>query len=215
MGDDDGHRASSDLVRDHGLDAFHGAGVQAGRRLVEQKQIRLVHDGPREGDALALAARRGPHRTRREGADAEALRASLPRGADVRSGQPRGELDILAACQIRIAERLVAEPPDARADDAERSPERPVIDAARGGTDERSEHPEERALSGAVRPFDDDQRPAGELERGVDDGPNRTEALADVQDVDGLGGGTFVGHAPHHTTRGHRRASGLSSAAAG
>ena len=51
-------------VEELDLGAHLGAqlGVEIGERLVEQEDLRLAHDGPAHGDALALAARqlRGP-----------------------------------------------------------------------------------------------------------------------------------------------------------
>ena len=43
-------------LKDQLLDVFAGDGVQGGRCLVHQEQVRLQHQGPPDGHALALAA---------------------------------------------------------------------------------------------------------------------------------------------------------------
>ena len=59
MGDVDDRRAHF-LMQLLDLGAHVGAklGVQIGQRLVEQEHLRIAHDRPAHGDALALAARK-------------------------------------------------------------------------------------------------------------------------------------------------------------
>ena len=62
---------AADGVREHGLAVV----VEAGSRLVEQDDGRLVKEGEREADALSLAHRQPIDPAGRKGTEAEALEA--------------------------------------------------------------------------------------------------------------------------------------------
>jgi hypothetical protein len=173
--DDDG--AALDLFADDAHEAFGGRGVEARRRLVQKKQARPVNERAREGHALALAARVGPHGALREGPEVEARDRVCHGRLRVEAVQARGELHVLSAGELSVAERFVADPAKGAPDVASRASEHAVVDLAGRGPRERAEDREERRLSRPVRPHDERGSPRLEPGAHPHERPHRSERL--------------------------------------
>ena len=130
--------------------------VQAGERLVEQHEPRLVQQGALERQALPQP-REKPSRGRRRGrsgAPRPARRRRAPPGRiERRTARPKNA-QVLARRQIAVEEEIVAEHADARRG-ARRPgprPSRPPYRTAPAvGRDQRGQQAEHRGLAGAVR----------------------------------------------------------------
>jgi hypothetical protein len=122
-----------------------------------------VYEGSREGHALALPAGIRPDRPLREGLQLESLRRSSVRPWRILPMETGRGLDIFTSRQVRVAKRIVPQPPQGASHVRAMSPHIAVIDPSRSGARQSAQEREKRRLSGAVRPSHDDHPPLHEL----------------------------------------------------
>ncbi len=146
-------------------------GVEVGVGLVEQQQLRLVqdaaadrqplaHPGRELGDPLVGAA------LHPDGAE-QLLDPRLGLGAPAIPCRRAVEAQVLAAAEVAVEQRLVAEvaDPAAQLPGLVRQRAAEHRDLAAAGAQQRREDPQQRRLAGAVGP-EHDQRVAGQPARG-------------------------------------------------
>ena len=171
------------------------ADVEAARRLVEEKDRRLLGERPREDDPLALAARQGGDLARPEAAEVEAAEHVLGNG-EVRGPLPSEGTEVRGAAEEDVVEHarpgrhdrmLGDERDEARPARGGKRLEGDVTDADPAGVgDDAGERLHERRLARPVRA--DDAAPASRAHREVDpleqDRPVGPHAEAAAGDAD-------------------------------
>ena len=157
--------------------------VEAGGRLVEEEDLRVVDQGHREVEATAHAARvrADPALLGVGQADAldqlEAAGAHRPRGDAVERGL---ELDQLASGHQRIEGRILERHADAAPDQGGLAGDVVTGDpgVAAGRAQERDEHPHRRRLAGPVRPEEPVDLALGDFDVDAADGLQAALELA-------------------------------------
>jgi hypothetical protein len=154
------------------------AQIEEARRLVEQQDRRLLGEGAREDDSLALARRQLVDRSRGEVQRAAALERlardrQVPRRLEGEPGQVRmsPHEDDLESAEREVEARLLRHDRDATGDRLARQGAQVVAedrDAAGIPTDHPRESAHQGALAGAVRPQEPDD--ARRRKREVDAG---------------------------------------------
>ena len=172
------------------LDAHLDAerGIEVGQRLVEEESLRLAHDRPADGDALALAAgefARPPVEIGREVEDGGGLRHLLVDFGARAPGHLQSEGDVVAHAHMRV-ERVGLE--DHR-QAALRRRRRDDIDAvdedlAAGRVLEAGDQAEKRRLAATRRADEDDEGAVLDGEIDVRDDFGGAEAFLDALEND-------------------------------
>lgn len=159
--------------------------VEAGRGLVEEQHLRQVHEPHRDVEAAALPAGERRHRPVRDGGEVEVDDELLGPAPGVRAGQAVGAslADQLVATELSVPGAV------ALADEADR----PTYVAlaghdvvaghergARGGWDERGEHPERGRLACSVGAEEGDELALPDLEVEAADGLDGLLARGEV-----------------------------------
>ena len=145
--------------------------IEGGEGLVEEQDLRLEHERPRERHALRFAPRERARRAVGELPDPEMVeppRDARPahRRGDAAEAEPEG--DVLLHGRVseeRLLEDRGHAPPGLEAPPG-RDGGTPDPDRARGGRLEEAEDAEQRRLARAVRPDDREDLPVLELEGG-------------------------------------------------
>src|SRR5688572_12828179 len=109
-----------------------------------------MNQRPRKRNALALTARIRPERPLDECLKVEAGPRRLERVVRVDPVEASGELDIFAAGQLRVAERLVTDPPELGTYTVPRPAKSPMGQRPRRRAGERPEDREKGRLARAV-----------------------------------------------------------------
>ena len=104
-------RVRPERPADQRLEQLGRGGVEAGARLVEQQQRRVVQHRPRGGEALHHAARELAHRLVGAALHAHAASSSSTR-ARRHAVQARVEAQVLAPAELAVEQRLVAQVAD-------------------------------------------------------------------------------------------------------
>jgi len=157
--DDDDRRTRRSFLFQHPLEPRRRRGVQPARGLVQQEQTRRVNQGPRQRDPLPLPLRVRSDVPIDECPKVEPLHRPSYGDHRVRSPQARRQLDVFPSCQVRVTERVVAQPPQVPPDLPPRSTKRPMIDVAGCGACERPENRQKGRLPRAIRTLNDRHAP--------------------------------------------------------
>ena len=128
--------------------------VQAGRRLVEQQQLRVAQQRAGDPQPLAHAVRVAADLVARPVGEVDGVQRSIDPAGGTIAVERGDELEIAPAAHVRIEARRLDEPGDAveraHAVDQRVAPEE--LDCALVGADEPEQHPHRRRLAGAVGP---------------------------------------------------------------
>ena len=145
-------------------------GIDAGRRLVEQDHIRLVHQGAGESELLLHAAGQPIGQARSKLGELRDLEQPLaPRGVVDNAVDLGEERDVLVDAEIAVQAEALRQVADLGCD-------RAVLlhrivaghaDGAAVGMQQAAQQPDARRLAGAVRADEPEHLAAGDLERQV------------------------------------------------
>ena len=124
-------------------------GIETCRGLIEEKELRIVNERPRERNALTLSPRARSEGPVRIGTELE----PIERSSDLRIGHTvelcrKGK--VLSTRKVCVTEALVAEPTEAPANFLAMCADGPKVDAAARRRGQRPEDREQRRLTGAV-----------------------------------------------------------------
>lgn len=152
-----------------------------------------MNESARQGDALPLATGKRPNGPRRKGTQLEALTDDPERAGGARAPmEPSRELDVLETCQIRVTERIVANPSERPSDFSSRSSQVSMIDAPRRRPREGADNRKDGRLAGTVRPVQHRDPAIFELQRDPGKRTHRAIGFSHVIEADqGVGGATF------------------------
>ena len=216
-----GHRHGSPAVQDHGVsveglgehgivghDHHHGPSrgffaddahkalgrrrVQTGGRFVEEEHLRLVEQRSSQGDPLPLPARIRSNRPLEERAQPKSVCGLLARLQGIAAIKPRRQFDVLPACEVEVAERLVAHPAKIPPHLPSLLAEVAMIDEPRRGPRQRSNDGEKCGLSRPVRTLDHRHSARNETARHARQSPHWPVDLGHVVELDGVHGGFIL-----------------------
>jgi len=182
-----------------------GGGIETGRRLVEEQQVRIVQQRPGEGHALAFAGGEPPHHRVGPVGHAELLqqRAGALAGRSLReSPHLRGEEQVLHRGEAFVETSVLGQHAGATAQlvalKARIQPEHGRRTAV--GAEHAVQQPHGRGLAGAVRPEERQDLAGG----GVDGQPVESRAAREAAS-EVLGDEGPVDHADSVALNTHRR----------
>ena len=179
------HRAARRRALAHeAVELLLDEGVETARRLVEDEELRPVHQRLDEADLLPVALREVGHGAVQ--VEVEPLDQLVHVARIDADAQAREEREVLAARQARVEGELARDVADVPADlDALPARVQPEHDGpARRRTDEVDEEPERGRLAGSVRPQVAEDLAALDLEGEVDDAPRPAVALRQALGLD-------------------------------
>jgi hypothetical protein len=160
-------RRATSRTGQHAAEHVDADGVQAGERLVEHEQLRVVHERGGELDALLVAQRQRLHAVARPLGEAEPLDPAAGGGrggARVRAVQAREVDELVAHAHLRVQPALLRHVAEARPRGGVHPLSAPAHLAAVGR--EHPEHdPHRRRLAGAVGPDEAEQLAGRDGER--------------------------------------------------
>ena len=199
-----------------------GLRIDAGGRLVEQQQLRLVQQAGGEREALLPAAGELAGELLRAIGETELREGRFDAGPDiVHRVHPRDEAQVLADRQVlpqREALRHVADVALDRLGLAQ-DVEAETGALAAVGREQPAQHPDRRGLAAAVRPEEAEDLAAAHRQREILDDVMAAEALVQAAHVDdgvgGVRGGDHVRCAGSVTSTGWPGCSFVASAGAG
>ena len=175
--DDDGALA---LLLERAVEQLRAGDVERVERLVEHEQRRVVQEHPAEREPLLHPARERRDALVAHLPEAEALEQHPdPLAAVGHAVEPAEEVQVLERRQLAVDERLVAEVADLAA--------RRQLELALRRRREPGEHAQQRRLARPVRPGDEQEVAAHELDVDAVEDALHAEALRQVAGADHVG----------------------------
>ncbi len=190
MGDVD-HRVAELGVEVGDLDAHLQPqfGVEVRERLVEEEDHRLAHDGPADGDALALAAGELAGAAVEQHADLEQVGGGVDAGGDVGAGHPHvleAEGQVLAHGHVRVEGVGLEHHREAALGFRDVvDPAALDQDVAGGRVVEAGDQAQQGGLAAAGRADEDDEFTVGDFEVDAVDHRHFAEGFADAVELEG------------------------------
>ena len=175
---------SSRILPDEAAELLDLLVVQPAGGLVEQQQLRLRHERPRELDPLQRAEREPRHGPRRDLPEADVVERLARLGLDVAAARVRADEDVLEHRhrpeELDVLERARDPAPDDLVHGRLQERLAGELDLALVRRVEPGDDVEGRRLAGAVRPDQADDLTLGDVEGDAVEGDDPAEPASDV-----------------------------------
>ena len=175
------------LGGDEPVEDLRRMGVEAGVRLVEEDDLRVVDERAGDGEALRHAAAEGAHRVVAAMAQLDGAQQLVNAGLRIgHAVELRKEEEVLFCREVRVEHGVVADEPDVSAGRIRVLLEVDAHEtrAAAGGAGERGERAQQRRLACAVGPEYRQERALRELQGDLVERFARAEGLRELLCLD-------------------------------